>query len=151
MVALRSELRGVLEATLAALGFELVHAELAGSSRHPVLRVYMDSPAGVTVDDCARVSSQLGAVLDVEDRIDGPYTLEVSSPGLDRPLVTRADFKRFAGETIKVKMRQPLAGQRNFKGCLVGISGDHVVLDVENKKLDLVFDDIEKARLVPRL
>ncbi|MEE8625965.1 MAG: ribosome maturation factor RimP [Acidiferrobacterales bacterium] len=151
MAAVRSELRDVLEPTVTAMGFELVHVELAGSSRNPVLRVYMDGPGGVSVGDCARVSTQLSAVLDVEDRVEGPYMLEVSSPGLDRPLVKRADFERFAGEIIKIRMRAPLAGQRNFKGCLIGISGDHVLLDVGQEKLDLAFESIEKARLVPRL
>lgn len=143
--------RDLLEPTVQGLGFELVHVELVGSARHPVLRVYIDSSRGVTVDDCAWVSKQLSAVLDVENCLQGPYTLEVSSPGLDRPLVKPEDFRRFAGQTIKVRMREPLAGQKNFTGCLVGLNAGHVILDVGQRKLDLALDGIERARLVPRL
>ncbi len=151
MGAESGQLRALLEPTVEAMGFELVHVELAGSGPGAVLRVYMDSPGGVTVDDCARVSEQLSAVLDVEDWIPGPYTLEVSSPGLDRPLVKREDFRRFAGRMVKVRLREPLAGQRNFTGCLVGMTDDCVVLEVGGGRLDLAFDGIERARLVPQL
>lgn len=152
MAAVKADLRKLLEPAVSALGFELVHMELVGTGRRGLLRVYIDSSAGVTVNDCARVSEQLSAILDVEDLIHGPYTLEVSSPGLDRPLVKPEDFSRFAGETIKVRVREPLEnGQKNFKGCLVGIRGNQVMLDLGKQKLDLAFDSIEKARLIPKL
>lgn len=147
----RADLRILLEPGVKALGFELVDVELAGSHHAPTLRVYIDGPAGVNVDDCARVSRQLSALLDVEDPLPGQYTLEVSSPGLDRPLVTPDDFKRFVGETIKVKMQQPLAdGRRNFSGRLVDVAADHVVVEVDKERYDLTFDGMERARLVPR-
>ncbi len=145
------QLENLLERAVSGLGFELVDVELAGAGRNAVLRVYIDSAAGVTVNDCARVSEELSAILDVEDLIEGPYTLEVSSPGLDRPLKKREDFSRFAGQMIKIRTRKPLGGQRNFKGHLIGVSGDHVVLEMDQKTLDLAFDSIEKARLVPKL
>ncbi|MDH5511786.1 MAG: ribosome maturation factor RimP, partial [Gammaproteobacteria bacterium] len=101
MQSTRSELRQLLEPGVSAMGFELVDVEVAGSHHNPTLRVYIDSPRGVNVDDCASVSRQLSALLDVEDPLPGHYTLEVSSPGLDRPLVKPEDFRRYIGETIK--------------------------------------------------
>ena len=147
----RADMRKLLEPGVKAVGFELVDVELAGSHHNPILRVYIDSPVGVNVDDCARVSRQLSALLDVEDPLPGQYTLEVSSPGVDRPLVTPDDFKRFVGETIKVKMHVPLAGgRRNFSGRLVDVAADHVVVEVDKEHFDLAFDSMERARLVPR-
>lgn len=147
----RADLRKLLESGVVALGFELVDVELAGGDHHPTLRVYIDGPAGVNVDDCARVSRQLSALLDVEDPLPGQYTLEVSSPGLDRPLVKPEDFKRYVGETIKVKMQQPLLGRRNFSGRLVDVTADHIVVEVDKENFCLAFDGMERARLVPRL
>jgi len=102
------------------------------------------------VDDCADVSHQLSAILDVEDPLPGSYTLEVSSPGLDRPLVRPADFERQLGETVKVRMREPIDGRRNFKGRLLSVGGDHIVIEVNDKHQDLAFSGMEKARLVPK-
>src|SRR3989344_3404274 len=123
----RADLRKLLEPGVVALGFDLVDVELAGSHHSPTLRVYIDGPAGVNVDDCARVSRQLSALLDVEDPLPGQYTLEVSSTGLARQLAKPEDFKRFIGETIKVKMQQPVLGRRNFSGRLADVTADHVV------------------------
>ena len=103
------------------------------------------------MDDCADVSRQLSGILDVEDPIPERYVLEVSSPGLDRPLTKREDFQRFIGEEVKVRTRQPLDGQRNFKGRLVDVERERVILDVGEKTMSLGFDSIEKARLIPRL
>lgn len=149
--AVQADLRKLLEPGVSALGFELVDAQLSGGAHRRLLRVYIDAPGGVTVEDCAQVSEQLSAILDVEDPIRERYTLEVSSPGLDRPLVRREDFARFAGERIRVKLRQPRAGQRNFQGRLIGMAGDNVVLDLGGQTVDLDFADIERARLVPKL
>lgn len=147
---LNADLRTLLEPSVRALGFELVDSELAGSGRNAVLRVYIDGPHGVTVDDCAQVSRQLSAILDVEDPFPERYVLEVSSPGLDRPLVRHEDFERFVGESVKVRMRMLLEGRRNFKGRLIGVSPDHVVLEIDGKTVNLDFSGIEKARLIPR-
>lgn len=146
----RADLRKLLEPGVSAMGFELVDVEMAGSHHSPTLRVYIDSPRGVNVDDCAKVSRQLSALLDVEDPLPGQYTLEVSSPGLDRPLVKPEDFRRFVGETVKVKMQQPVLGRRNFSGRLVEVAADHVVVEVDKEIFSLAFDDMERARLVPR-
>lgn len=144
-----SDLRTLLAPGVEALGFELVDVEITGS-HNVVLRVYIDSPDGITVDNCADVSYQVSAILDVEDPLSGHYTLEVSSPGLDRPLVKPADFARHVGETIKVKMREPLAGRKNFKGDLIEVAEKHVVIRQDQENLNLIFADMEKARLVPK-
>ncbi len=143
-------LRAILEPGVHALGFELVDAELTGSGSQTLLRVYIDSPGGINVEDCALVSRQLSALLDVEDPIPGQYTLEVSSPGLDRPLVQRKDFERFTGAAIKVKLLQPVLGRRNFTGRLLGVEGDYIVLEMDKESYELAFENIEKARLVPQ-
>ena len=101
-------------------GLELVHVEMAGG-RSPILRVYIDKPGGVTVDDCAAVSERVSVHLDVEDLIPSQYTLEVASPGLDRGLYKPADYERFAGLPAHVKLTEPLNGQRNFHGTLIGL------------------------------
>jgi ribosome maturation factor RimP len=151
MRGIRADLRKLLEPGVQALGFELVDLDVVGQRHHPTLRVYIDSPRGVTVDDCAGVSRQLSAILEVEDPLPGSYTLEVSSPGLDRPLVTLADFRRFTGETVRIRMQAPLAGRRNFTGRLVGLKDNQVVIEADNERFDLAFEEIERARLVPRL
>lgn len=143
-------LRGRLESGVQALGFELVDVELTGGRQHQTLRVYIDGPRGVTVDDCADVSRQLSAILDVEDPFPGSYTLEVSSPGLDRPLVTPADFRRFQGAMIKVRMLQPVEGRRNFTGRLVDATEDAAVVEVDGERFRLSYQAIERARLVPQ-
>ena len=148
---LNAELSRLLEPGVQALGFELVDVELSGRGHHTVLRVYIDGPEGVTVDDCADVSRQLSAILDVEDPIPQRYVLEVSSPGLDRPLARRGDFQRFVGEQVKLRTHRPLDGQRNFKGRLVGVRPEHIVVEVGEKTVNFSFDSIEKARLIPRL
>lgn len=151
MRAVRTDLRRLLEPGVKALGFELVDVELEGRGQRATLRVYIDSPEGITVDDCADVSRQLSAILDVEDPIAGSYVLEVSSPGLDRPLVAPADFRRFAGETVKVKTAAPIAGQRNFKGRLAEVGEDGVMIESEDgQQHRLAFAAIERARLVPK-
>lgn len=145
-----TSLRVLLEPAVQALGFELVDTEFSGSGRQAVLRIYIDTPEGVTVDDCATVSRQVSAILDVEDPIPGQYMLEVSSPGLDRPMVKREDFQRYAGEIVKIRMSTAVLGRRNFTGRLAGIEGDTVMVEMDKESFDLPFGDIEKARLVPQ-
>jgi len=146
----RADLRKLIEPGVGALGFELVDVELVGSGQRPTLRVYIDSPKGINVDDCAKVSRQISAILDVEDPLPSSYMLEVSSPGLDRPLVTPADFTRFAGEMIKVRMHAPVMGRKNFTGRLVEVAADHVVVEVDNEHIDLAFAGMDRAKLVPK-
>lgn len=110
----------LLAPSITALGFEMWGVLLLSQGRHSVLRVFIDSPDGITVDDCATVSRQLSAVLDVEDPIRGDYTLEVSSPGLDRPLFTPAQVERYCGQTVSVRLRQMVSGRRKFQGSSPG-------------------------------
>ena len=129
-------------------GLELVHAEVAGPENKPIVRVFIDKPDGVTHEDCSEVSLHLGTILDVEDFIHASYTLEVSSPGLERGLYKRSDYERFAGSRAKMKTRQPIAGQRNFRGTLLGIEGDNVLFDDRTSgQVRVPFDWIAKANL----
>ena len=143
-------LRDMLEPAVTALGCELVGIEYHPSGKHSLLRVYIDKPDGITVDDCSAVSYQVSGLLDVEDPIPGHYTLEVSSPGLDRPLFQARDFERFAGQQVKVRMRFPVEGQRNFRGLLQGLHEQQVVIEEQDgKRVSLPLDQVEQARLVP--
>ena len=110
-------------------GVELVHAEVAGPDNKPIVRIFIDKPNGVTHEDCSEVSQHLGTILDVEDFIHSSYTLEVSSPGLERGLYKRADYERFAGSQAKLKIRQPISGQRNFRGTLAGVEGENLIFE----------------------
>ncbi|GMQ96634.1 MAG: ribosome maturation factor RimP [Gammaproteobacteria bacterium] len=140
-------LRPVVE----TMGCEAVGLELKGSGRHQVLRLYIDRPDGVTLDDCTNVSHQVSALLDVEDPIPGQYVLEVSSPGLDRPLFTADDFIRFAGHQARVELSMPMDGRRRYKGELCGVEGDKVILFCEGARAQLPIAKITHARLVPDL
>ena len=129
-------------------GVELVHAEVAGAEGNPTVRVFIDKPGGVTHEDCSEVSNHLGTVLDVEDFIHFAYTLEVSSPGLERGLYQRADYERFAGRDAKVKARTPVSGQRNFRGRIVGVDDSNVILeDRTSGRVLIPIDGIAKAHL----
>lgn len=129
-------------------GLELVHAEVAGPDNKPIVRVFIDKPQGVSHDDCSAVSFHLGTILDVEDFIHSSYTLEVSSPGLERGLYKLADYERFTGSLAKMKTRQPINGQRNFRGRLLGIEGNDVLFDDRtNGKVRVPFDIITRANL----
>jgi ribosome maturation factor RimP len=129
-------------------GLELVHAEVAGPENKPIVRIFIDKPQGVTHEDCSEVSMHLGTILDVEDFIHAAYTLEVSSPGLERGLYKRADFERFAGSNAKMKTRRPIDGQCNFRGRLVGIDGNDVLFeDRTSGQVRVPLDLITKANL----
>ena len=129
-------------------GVELVHAELAGPEGHPIVRVFIDKPGGVTHNDCSGVSTQIGTVLDVEDFIHSAYTLEVSSPGIERGLYKLADYERFAGSQAKLKTRPAINSQRNFRGQIVGIENQNVLFeDRTSGRLSIPFADIAKANL----
>ena len=129
-------------------GLELVHAEVAGPDNKPIVRIFIDKPQGVTHEDCSEVSLHVGTILDVEDFIHRSYTLEVSSPGLERGLYKRKDYERFSGHPAKIKTRQPVNGQRNFRGRIVGIEGDQVIFeDKTSGRVALPFAEITKANL----
>jgi ribosome maturation factor RimP len=129
-------------------GLELVHTEVAGPDNKPIVRIFIDKPNGVTHQDCSEVSLHVGTVLDVEDFIHASYTLEVSSPGLERGLYKRADYERFAGRLAKIRTRQPTNGQRNFRGRLLGIDGEEVLFDDHTSgRVKIALDSIAKANL----
>jgi len=146
--ARKERLIELLEAPVQALGFELVDVD-ADASRNGLLRVYIDRDAGVNVDDCALVSRQISAVLDVEDPIPGRYMLEVSSPGLDRPLRTLEHFERYIDQMIKIKLNQSLDGRRNFKGRLLKVENQDILVSIDGETHRLAHADIASAQLVP--
>jgi len=141
------DLQGLLDNTLAGLGYELV--ELERSTKGALLRVFIDKPGGITVEDCALVSNHLSRLFAVENV--GYDRLEVSSPGLDRPLRTERDFVRFAGQKARVKLRVPVEGQRNFVGVLRETGAGKVNLEVDGRVLSLDLGNVDKARLMPTL
>lgn len=138
------DLEAWLSTSLAGLGYELVDLEM---SRSGLLRVFVDQPAGITVEDCARVSNHLTRAFAVEG-VDYER-LEVSSPGLDRPVKRREDFERFAGRDATVRLKLPVDGRRRFEGRIVGVEDANVILDVEGRQVSLRIEDIDRARLVP--
>jgi ribosome maturation factor RimP len=144
-----NRLNALIGPSVEGLGYEFVGTEYRRRRDHSLLRVYIDSEAGISVDDCARVSNQLSGLLDVEEPISGAYSLEVSSPGLDRPLFFEHQFERFRGAKIRVKMYVPVAGQRNFKGTLDGCRDGTVILLQDGEEHALPLEDISTARLIP--
>jgi ribosome maturation factor RimP len=152
--SMRDALMRLLEPPIEALNYELVDVEFAQAGRGGVLRIFIDrraedSSLGVTVDDCANVSHAVSQVLEIEDPIKGHYTLEVSSPGFDRILRTRAHFERFVGERIFAELKLPIDGRRRFVGVLKSIAEDAVVVEVDGKAHSLPLERIQKARLRP--
>jgi ribosome maturation factor RimP len=133
-----------------SLGCELWGLEYLTQGRYTTLRIFIDGPNGVSLDDCEKVSRQVSAVMDVEDPIDGEYTLEVSSPGMDRPLYTAAHYARYLGETVNLRLRIAREGRRKFKGSIVKVEGEEVTLSVDGKDILIPVDSIDKANIVPR-
>jgi ribosome maturation factor RimP len=151
---MRDALMRLLEPPIEALGFDVVDIEFAQAGRGGILRVFIDAPTrdsglGVTVDDCANVSHAVSQVLETQDPIKGHYTLEVSSPGFDRILRTRAHFQRFLGERIFAELKLPIDGRRRFVGQLKSIEGDAIVMEVDGTAHRLPLERIQKARLRP--
>ncbi|MEJ2603355.1 MAG: ribosome maturation factor RimP [Gammaproteobacteria bacterium] len=145
------EIRRLLEPAIEGMGYELVDLDARIGGRNGLLRLYIDSADGVGLDDCEKVSNQVSGVLDVEDPIPGEYVLEVSSPGLDRPLTRPEHFERFTGHEAKIVLRVPLDGRRRFRGWLEGVEDDVVQVRVDGQLFRLRIADIETARLVPVL
>lgn len=150
MSAKMNVLKELIEPSVVALGLQLWGIEMLSQGRHSLLRIYIDSEDGVDVEDCAKVSRQVSGVLDVEDPISGEYTLEVSSPGMDRPLFTLEQYKAYIGHVVQLKLRMPFDGRRKFKGVLSGIEDEDIVLVVDEDEYLLPVDHIEKANIVPQ-
>jgi ribosome maturation factor RimP len=158
--------RGIVERVAASRGLEVVEVEFRGGGKARMLRVFIDKPGGVSHEDCANVSHEVGTILDVEDAVPGgSYLLEVSSPGLDRKLVRPADYERFAGSLVKVTTREPVEGNRHFQGRLEGFQGGHLILDLDAsrknskkrpqapapRRIDIELGNVEQANLVPEI
>ena len=149
---MRTALMELLERDVAALGYELVELEYHAHHGGGLLRLYIDRPGetdGVTVEDCAAVSRRVSEQLDAADLIRTEYTLEVSSPGLDRPLRTRAHFERFIGSRVHVETSLPRAGRRRWTGQLAAVGNEGIVLEVDGDRVELGLGEIKTARLVP--
>ncbi|MFK7828544.1 MAG: ribosome maturation factor RimP [Congregibacter sp.] len=145
------KLQLLLEPTVEAMDFVLWGLELLKQGKHSLLRVYIESENGVQVDDCARVSRQVGALLDVEEAVSGEYVLEVSSPGVDRRLFRLEQFSAYLGEELEVKLRRPFEGRRKFKGILRGVEDADIVLLVDDHEYLLPFGDVDRAQLTLRI
>ena len=143
------ELAKLLQPTIERLGYELSDLEARLGGGRGVLRVYIDKPDGIGLDDCEKVSLAVSALLDVEDPVAGRFDLEVSSPGLDRKLTKSEHFQRFMGEIVKVQMRLPIAGRKRFRGTLVSLDDENIVVNVDGESHTLPMATIDTARLVP--
>ena len=143
------ELARLLEPTVERLGYELADLEVRLGGKGGVVRVFIDKPDGIGLDDCEKVSLAVSAILDVEDPVPGNYDLEVSSPGLDRKLTKVEHFQRFIGETVKVSLRFPKEGRRRFRGTLVLADDENIVVEVDGESHSLALSMIDTARLVP--
>ena len=145
------QLQALVSPVVEALGYQCWGVEFLSQGRHSLLRIYIDKqPGGVVIEDCEIVSRQISGVLDVEDPISAEYTLEVSSPGMDRPLFTLEQFAAHAGEQVKIKLRSPFEGRRNFQGLLRGVEEQDVVVQVDDHEFLLPVDLIDKANIIPR-
>lgn len=149
MATLEQKLQDLVLDSVEAMGFELVGIECQRAGRFLTVRLYIDKEGGVTIDDCSDVSRQVSAIFDVEDPITDKYNLEVSSPGLDRPLFTLAHFERFVGRDVVIHLRIPMLDRRKWQGKLTAVEGDLIHLEVEGNPQAFAFGNIQKANLVP--
>jgi len=130
-------------------GIEFVHCEIAGSKRNPTVRLVIDKPGGVTLEDCAQVSRDVEAILDSDDFIPTSYVLEVSSPGIERELYVLADFEKFNGKEVRIKTNRPIGGQRNFSGTISGVNDNEIELeDRTTGRVRIPFESVVKANLI---
>lgn len=151
MAKFEQKLTDMLRPAVAETGKELLGVEFISAGNNSVLRLFIDHENGINVDDCAEVSRQVGAILDVEDPISSEYNLEVSSPGVDRPLFELSHFQEVIGEIVNVKLSMPLNGRRKFKGILTAIENDTLIVEVDGIDYELVMNNVDKANLVARL
>jgi ribosome maturation factor RimP len=150
MGPMEERVQRLLEPTVAALGYELLGVEYLSQGKHSRLRLYIDGPNGIGLEDCSKVSHQVSGVLDVEDPIKGQYSLEVSSPGLDRPLFTPAHFEKFIGQRVKLRSRLPVNGQRKFTGVISAVDQEDIYISMENdEELKIACHEIDQANLIP--
>ena len=145
---IKREVEELAEALLLGEGMELVDLDYRGQGSRWLLRLFIDKEGGVTIDDCANISRQLGDLLDVKDIIPQAYVLEVSSPGLNRPLRKKEDFSRFAGQQVQIRLNSPLAGRKKIAGRLVGVENEAVIVEASEGRYSVSLKDIDKANLI---
>lgn len=146
-----SVLTAMIEPVINAMDYQLWGIEYLGQGKHSILRVYLDKEGGVDIDDCAQASKQISSLLDVEDPIKSEYTLEVSSPGLDRMLFSLEQFQEYAGHHVKLRLTESFEGQRNFSGQLKAVENDEIVLIIGDEEFTLPYELIEKANLISQV
>lgn len=148
-----SELHERLSVLVTSMGYELVGGELLPMGRQKMLRLYIDSPKGVSIDDCSKVSHQISALLDVEDPFESRYVLEVSSPGIDRPLFELKHFERFVGSEVKMRLYAPIAKRKQYKGIVTRVVGEDIHLSVDglNQEVVIPFSAIERANVIGKI
>ena len=147
-MAVSDQIEQLIEAPIESLGYEVVGVEYIKGRGESTLRIYIDADQGISIEDCERVSHQVSGILEVEDPISSAYHLEISSPGFDRPLFKAKDFERFAGSAVKLSMKLPVQGRRNFTGVLQGISDGDILVEVDGEVYALPMTKLAKARLV---
>ena len=150
LASLEQRLSEMLTPSVEDLGYELVGIEYIRAGKHSTLRVYIDQEAGILVDDCAAVSRQVSAIMDVEDPITNEYTLEVSSPGLERPLFSAAHYQTFIGEDVKIQLRMPIQNRRKWKGIITSVEGEIICINVNGVDERFALSNIQKANIVPK-
>jgi ribosome maturation factor RimP len=147
MTTKQAQLEALLDTEISGMGYEFVGCVLMQHGRGTLLRIYVDKPGGVTVEDCTKVTRHVNSLLDVEDPIQGHYTLEVSSPGLERPLFKPMHYQRVIGKKIKLKLHAPREGRRNLTGVLQAADAESITLLVDNIVMELPYHDIDKAHV----
>ncbi|HAS2709345.1 TPA: ribosome maturation factor RimP [Vibrio cholerae] len=150
MTGLERQLTEMLEAPVVAAGYELVGLEFVRAGQHSTLRIFIDHENGITVEDCAEVSRQVSAVLDVEDPISVVYNLEVSSPGLERPLFKAAHYEQFIGHEVSIVLKMAVGNRRKWKGVIQSIDGETVAVMVDGQEERFALSNISKANLIPK-
>ncbi|WP_413283827.1 ribosome maturation factor RimP [Vibrio sp. MA40-2] len=150
MTGLERQLTEMLESPVGASGYELVGLEFIRAGEHSTLRIYIDSENGINVDDCAEVSRQVSAVLDVEDPISVAYNLEVSSPGLERPLFKTEHYQQFIGHEVNIVLKMAMGNRRKWKGTIQAVEGETIVITAEGQSEEFAISNISKANLIPK-
>ena len=145
---IQSEIEEMLKPLVNDLGYELWGCEYLAQGKHSLLRLYIDVEGGIHIEDCERVSKQVSAFLDVEDPISGNYSLEVSSPGIPRPLFHKEQYRRYVGHDVQIKLFKPLKGSRKLSGSIVNVNDDILMLNVGEEQLEVQFSHIVKANLI---
>lgn len=144
---IQGEIEELIRPSVESMGFELWGCEYLAQGKHSLLRIYIDKADGIGIEDCGQVSRQVSALFDVEDPIPGNYSLEVSSPGIPRPLFRSEQYQRYIGQQVQIKLLKPVAGKRKFVGIIVSADENSVILDVGNEQQSFLFSNIVKANL----